>query len=68
MHKGKKPRIYAETSSPTGAEFKIQETGMTWTLYVKEPNENKWEKIQSSVDAKFLHQVMMNQKEFRGNY
>lgn len=49
--------------------FKIQETGDRWTLYVTAPSKikgkKKWEKIQTSYDAKFLQQVMLNQPEFK---
>ena len=49
--------------------FKIQETGDRWTLYVTVPaktkGKKKWEKIQTSYDAKFLQQVMLNQSEFK---
>lgn len=60
-------KIFELKKSKDGTEFKIQETGMNWTLYVKEKGQSRWVKIQSDVDAKFLHQVMMNQKEFQGS-
>lgn len=57
-------KIYAQVEAPNGTLFKIQATGQTWTLYFKEPSK-KWKRIQSAVDAKFLYQVMMNQRDFR---
>jgi hypothetical protein len=57
--------LYAYRVAKNGAEFKIQATGQNWTLYVREVGKNKWEKIQSSVDAKLLFRIMMNQKEFK---
>jgi len=59
-------KIYAQKKAPTGAEFKIQDTGQGyWALSVKEPSKKRWDRIQVSVDAKFLYQVMMNQRDFK---
>lgn len=62
-------KIYDSRTAPDGTGFKIQQTGDKWTLYVTTPSKIKgklkWERIQSSYDAKFLQQVMMNQREFK---
>jgi hypothetical protein len=56
---------YASRIAKDGTKFKIMETGLNWTLFVKEKNSPKWERIQSMADAKTLEQVMNNQKEFQ---
>jgi len=48
-----------------GTGFEIRETGMNWTLYVKEKGKSKWNRVQSMADLKTLRQVMYNQPEFR---
>lgn len=58
-------KILAYKKARNGTEFKIQNTGQNWTLFVKEKNKNKWERIQSDRNALFLNQVMKNQKEFK---
>jgi hypothetical protein len=57
--------IYETKKARNGAEFKIQSSGQKWSLWVKEPKGTAFKKIQSSYDAKFLSQVLHNQKEFR---
>jgi len=62
---GKAGGKYASRIAKDGTKFKIMETGLNWTLFVKEKNSPKWERIQSMADAKTLEQVMNNQKEFQ---
>jgi hypothetical protein len=45
--------------SSNGIEFKIQDTGYNWTLFIKEPNSASWKRVQSSVDAKILERVIL---------
>lgn len=58
-------KLYTLKTAPDGTMFKIQDIGLGWTLFVKEKGSKRWDEIQSAADAKFLYQVMMNQKEFR---
>lgn len=58
-------KIFATKTARDGTQFKIQETGMNWTLYVKEKGSSKWERIQSCSNALLCKQIMNNQKEFR---
>ena len=48
-----------------GVTFKIREEGQVFMLYVKEKGSNKFQKVQSSEDYRELHQIMLNQKEFK---
>jgi len=59
--------IYEEKTAPDGTKFKIQSIGQKWSLYVKEPINKSFKRIQTSYDAKFLSQVLHNQKEFKVN-
>jgi hypothetical protein len=58
-------KIYEQVTAPNGVQFKIVQAGLVWRLFVKELGSKHWNEIQGAVDAKVLHQVMMNQKEFR---
>jgi hypothetical protein len=58
-------KIYEQVTASNGVQFKIVQAGLVWRLFVKEFGSRRWSEIQSAVDAKLLHQVMMNQKEFR---
>ena len=61
----KRIKIFAQRKSKKGTAFKIQQTGLNWTLYVKEKGSTRWDKIQSMANARILKQVMDNQREFR---
>jgi hypothetical protein len=59
-------KVYEEVTAPDGTKFQIRETGQTWTLFYDVGQ--GWKRVQSSVDAKILHQIMMNQKELNKRY
>jgi len=60
-----KEKIFAQRKARNGTAFKIKETGMNWTLYVKERGNKSWNRVQSMANAKILKQIMDNQREFR---
>lgn len=58
-------RKVVASAKARGTEFEIRETGLNWTLYVKERSSKKWDRVQSMANLLTLKQVMFNQPEFK---
>jgi hypothetical protein len=58
----RKTRV-AYTKKCKGVEFRIRETGMNWTIDVKEKGSKVWKRVQSMADLKYAIDVVNNQKE-----
>lgn len=46
-------RVYVHVITEKGTQYKIQDTGMVWTLFEKKHNQS-WKRIGSRSDAKLL--------------